>query len=76
MVRPLAGYIAKMVDIHQKYDFLLHPIKDLMKNWQIDIAGVLEDYLDEVLWKYVFLMRYCGSMFLDEVLWEHHHSLD
>ncbi|XP_076807363.1 condensin-2 complex subunit H2-like isoform X1 [Clavelina lepadiformis] len=37
-----------MNDLGQKYDFLLHPIKDLTKNWNIDIATVLEDYLGEL----------------------------
>jgi len=32
-----------------KYDFILRPIKDMSKNWEIDIANVLEDYLEEIL---------------------------
>ena len=37
-----------MTDLSQKYDFLLHPIKDLTKNWNVDIAAVLEDFREEV----------------------------
>ncbi|XP_078481231.1 uncharacterized protein LOC100181031 isoform X2 [Ciona intestinalis] len=33
---------------HQRFEFLLHPIKDLTKNWNINIANVLEDYLTEL----------------------------
>ena len=39
-----------MSDLSQKYDFLLHPIKDLMKNWNVDIAAILEDFQEEVLY--------------------------
>nr|CAB3264225.1 condensin-2 complex subunit H2-like [Phallusia mammillata] len=36
------------MDRVHKYDFLMRPIKDVMKNWNIDIANVLEDYLEEM----------------------------
>lgn len=31
-----------------KHNLLLNPIRDLAKNWAIDIANELEDYLQEV----------------------------
>ena len=37
-----------MTELSQKYDFLLRPIKDLTKNWNVDIAAVLEDFHEEV----------------------------
>ena len=33
-----------------RFAHILQPIKDLTKNWDIDIAACLEDYLEEV-WK-------------------------
>ena len=35
-------------DSDSKFSHLLLPIRDLTKNWNIDLAGDLEDYLDEV----------------------------
>ena len=32
----------------EKFAHILQPIKDLTKNWDIDIAACLEDYLEEV----------------------------
>ena len=37
----------------KRFAHLLEPIRDLSKNWDIDIAGDLEEYLDEV--------RACGA---------------
>jgi len=31
-----------------RFAHLLQPIKDLTKNWDVDIAAYLEDYLEEV----------------------------
>lgn len=33
---------------HSKWHALLQPIRDLEKNWDIDIAGELADYLEEL----------------------------
>ena len=37
-----------MTELGQRFDFLLRPIKDLTKNWNVDIAAVLEDFHEEV----------------------------
>ena len=31
-----------------RYAHILQPIKDMTKNWDVDIAAYLEDYLEEV----------------------------
>ena len=31
-----------------RFSWLLQPIRDLTKNWDIDVAASLEDYLGEV----------------------------
>lgn len=33
---------------HSKWHALLQPIRDLEKNWDVDIAGELTDYLEEL----------------------------
>ena len=35
-------------DLPSKYSHLLQPIRDLTKNWDIDVAAQLEEYLAEV----------------------------
>ena len=35
-------------DLESRFAYLLKPIRDLAKNWEIDIASQLEDYLDQV----------------------------
>ena len=35
-------------DQNTRFQHLLQPIRNLAKNWDVDIAGQLEDYLDEV----------------------------
>ena len=35
-------------DLASKYSHLLQPIRDLTKNWDIDVAAQLEEYLAEV----------------------------
>lgn len=35
-------------DVQSRYGYLLKPIRDLCKNWEINIAGELEEYLNEV----------------------------
>lgn len=38
-------------NVEARFAHLLQPIKDLAKNWNIDIASDLEDYLEHVsLW--------------------------
>lgn len=36
------------MDIKARFGHLLQPIRDLTKNWDIDVASELEDYLSEV----------------------------
>ena len=31
-----------------RFAYLLEPIRDLKKNWEVDVAGQLDDYLSEV----------------------------
>ena len=31
-----------------KYAYLLQPIRDMVKNWDVDIANHLDDFLEEV----------------------------
>jgi hypothetical protein len=33
----------------ERYKFLLHPLKDLASNWDVDIAKTLEDYIKKVV---------------------------
>lgn len=35
-------------DVGSKYSHLLQPIRDLTKNWDVDVAAQLEEYLAEV----------------------------
>ena len=35
-------------DLASRYRHLLQPIRDLTKNWDIDVAAQLEEYLAEV----------------------------
>lgn len=35
-------------DLESRFANLLQPIRDLTKNWDVDIASSLEDYLEEV----------------------------
>ena len=35
-------------DVASRYSHLLQPIRDLTKNWDIDVAAQLEEYLAEV----------------------------
>ncbi len=36
-------------ELETRFAMLLEPIRDLAKNWDIDVAHHLEDYLEEVL---------------------------
>ena len=38
-------------DRESKYTQLLQPIRDLTKNWDVDVASQLEEYLLEVIYK-------------------------
>ena len=31
-----------------RFSYLLEPIRDLTKNWEVDVADQLDDYLSEV----------------------------
>ena len=35
-------------DIEARYAHLLNPIRDIAKNWDVDIASCLEEYISEV----------------------------
>ena len=35
-------------DVGSRYSHLLQPIRDLTKNWDVDVAAQLEEYLAEV----------------------------
>ena len=37
--------VAGMDNFQTRYAHLLQPIKDLTKNWDVDVAAELEDYL-------------------------------
>ena len=34
-------------EVQSRYGYLLKPIRDLFKNWEINIAAELEEYLNE-----------------------------
>ena len=36
------------MELQSRFAFLLQPIRDLTKNWDVDVAAQLEDYLTEV----------------------------
>ena len=35
-------------ELQTRYGYLLKPIRDLLKNWEVDIAAELEEYLNDV----------------------------
>uniref|UniRef100_A0A3Q4HHJ1 Condensin-2 complex subunit H2 n=2 Tax=Pseudocrenilabrinae TaxID=318546 RepID=A0A3Q4HHJ1_NEOBR len=41
-----------MESTESRYAHLLQPIRELTKNWEIDLASELNDYLDEVIYLY------------------------
>ena len=43
-------------DIAVRYGHLLKPIRDITKNWDIDVAAELEAYLTEVRHTYIVLL--------------------
>ena len=36
-------------ELHSRFTHLLQPIRDLTKNWDVDVASQLEEYLEQVL---------------------------
>lgn len=36
------------MELQSRFAFLLQPIRDLTRNWDVDVAAQLEDYLTEV----------------------------
>ncbi len=38
----------KVKELHSRYAYLLQPIRDLTRNWDVDVASQLEDYITEV----------------------------
>lgn len=49
LVLPVSG---EMESTESRYAHLLQPIRELTKNWEIDLASELNDYLDEVIYLY------------------------
>jgi len=39
---------AAMEDVESRFAHLLQPIRDLTKNWEVDVAAQLGEYLEEV----------------------------
>ncbi|NXL40511.1 CNDH2 protein, partial [Glaucidium brasilianum] len=37
-----------MVEVESRFQHLLQPIRDLTKNWEVDVAAQLEEYLEEL----------------------------
>ncbi|KAG9460191.1 hypothetical protein GDO78_013663 [Eleutherodactylus coqui] len=37
-----------MEDVESRYTHLLQPIRDMTKNWELDVAAQLGEYLEEV----------------------------
>lgn len=35
-------------DVESRFAYLLQPIRDLAKNWDVNVASQLEDYISEV----------------------------
>ncbi|XP_064635218.1 condensin-2 complex subunit H2-like [Lineus longissimus] len=48
MVIPASQASQGQGDTDHRFSYLLRPIRDLAKNWNVDIAHELEDFLDEV----------------------------
>lgn len=44
----MAELAASKEDLESRFGHLLQPIRDLAQNWNIDIAGELEEYLEEL----------------------------
>ncbi len=40
--------MASQVELQNRYADLLKPIKDLTRNWNVDVASQLEEYIEEV----------------------------
>ena len=35
-------------ELHSRFTHLLQPIRDLTKNWDVDVASQVEEYVEEV----------------------------
>ena len=35
-------------ELYSRFSHLLQPIRDLTKNWDVDVASQLEEYIEEV----------------------------
>jgi len=42
------GVVRMSEELSARFAHLLQPIRDLTKNWDIDVAAQLEEYLEEV----------------------------
>ena len=36
-------------ELYSRFSHLLQPIRDLTKNWDVDVASQLEEYIEEVV---------------------------
>ena len=52
-------------ELYSRFSHLLQPIRDLTKNWDVDVASQLEEYIEEVV-KLVIISDTlnCGAVFL------------
>uniref|UniRef100_A0A3B4XEW4 Condensin-2 complex subunit H2 n=1 Tax=Seriola lalandi dorsalis TaxID=1841481 RepID=A0A3B4XEW4_SERLL len=48
-----------MESTESRYAHLLQPIRELTKNWEIDVASELNDYLEEVRFVALTFPTYC-----------------
>lgn len=39
---------SQTMDLEARFGHILQPIRDLTRNWDVDIAGYLEEYLEDV----------------------------
>ena len=50
---------SQTADLEARFGHILQPIRDLTRNWDVDIASYLEEYLDDVSFvSFVMITRY------------------
>ena len=50
----------KEKDAESRFAYLLQPIRDLAKNWDVDVASQLEDYISEVPQSTIRALCHCN----------------
>jgi Condensin II complex subunit CAP-H2 or CNDH2, N-terminal len=55
----MASLACSQTDLESRYAHLLQPIRDLAKNWDIDLGSQLENYMSEVHQTYVYVFKLC-----------------